>query len=121
MTNMTVGQDFYQQQVAALEAQDVDALVAQYHEDAVMIGFDFTVRGHEAIRQHLTAYLTQLGGMKLVSTDRFAETDDSIFFEATVHTPLAEAKVYDVFLLRDGRATHQWTGVASVSSFSFPT
>lgn len=121
MTDMTVGQHFYQQQVAALEAQDIDALVAQYHEDAVMIGFDFTVRGQEAIRQHLTGYLARLGGLKLVSTDRFAETGDSIFFEATIHTPMAEAKVYDVFLLRDGRATHQWTGVISVSPFSFPT
>jgi len=121
MADMTVGQAFYQQQVAALEAQDIDALVAQYHEDAVMIGFDFTVRGHEAIREHLTAYLAKLGGMKLVSTDRFAETEDSIFFEATVHTPLAEAKVYDVFMLRDGRATHQFTGVLSVSPLTFPT
>ncbi len=121
MSELTVGQDFYQQQVAALEAQDVDALVAQYHEDAVMVGFDFTARGHAAIREHLTGYLAKLGSLKLVSTDRFAETEDSIFFEATVHTPLAEAKVYDVFLLRDGRATHQWTGVVSVSPFSFPT
>ena len=121
MTDMTVGQDFYQHQVAALEAQDIDALVGQYHEDAVMIGFDFTVRGHQAIREHLTGYLTRLGSLKLVSTDRFAETADSIFFEATVHTPLAEARVYDVFVLRDGRATHQWTGVISVSPFSFPT
>lgn len=118
---MTIGQDFYQQQVAALEAQDIDALVAQYHEDAVMIGFDFTVRGHQAIREHLAGYLQRLGSLKLVSTDRFTETEDSIFFEATIHTPLAEAKVYDVFLLRDGKATHQWTGVISVSPFSFPT
>ncbi len=118
---MTVGQEFYHQQVAALEAQDIDALVAQYHEDAVMVGFDFTARGHQAIREHLTGYLAKLGGMKLVSTDRFAETEDSIFFEATVHTPLAEARVYDVFVLRDGRATHQWTGVISVSPLTFPT
>ena len=104
-----------------MEAQDIDALVRQYHEDAVMVGFDFTVRGQPAIREHLTAYLARLGSMKLVSTDRFAETEDSIFFEATVHTPLAEARVYDVFVLHDGRATHQWTGVISVSPFSFPT
>lgn len=118
---MTVGQDFYQQQVAALEAQDIDALVAQYHVDAVMVGFDFTVRGHEAIREHLTGYLAKLGGMRLISTDRFAETEDSIFFEATVRTPLAEARVYDVFMLRHGKATHQFTGVISVSPLTFPT
>ena len=33
----------------------------------------------------------------------------------------AEAKVYDVFMLRDGKITHQFTGVISVSPFSFPT
>ena len=43
-SNLTSGQKFYQEQVAALEAHDIDGLMEQYHDDAVVIGFDFTIR-----------------------------------------------------------------------------
>lgn len=118
---LTPGRAFYEEQVHCLETGDVDGLMAQYHDDAVMIGFDFVVHGREAIREHMRSYLKQTGQLKLKSTDRFAETEDSIFFEATIGTATAEAKVYDVFMLRNGRATHQFTGVISVSPSSFPT
>jgi hypothetical protein len=53
-----------------------------------------------------------LGGIELKSTDKYTETDDTIFFEATVVTgAFGEAKVYDAFVLRDGKATHHFTGV----------
>ena len=77
--------------------------------------------GREAIHEHLRSYLQQLGAIKLNSTDKFTETEDSIFFEATIETAAAEAKVYDVFILRDGKATHQFTGVLAVTPYSFPT
>ncbi len=119
--DLTPGRAFYNDQIANLEAHDIDGLMSQYHEDAVLVGFDFTVRGHDAIREHLEAYLQRLGRLRLVSTDKFTETEDSIFFEATIETQLAEAKVYDVFMLRDGKATHQFTGVISISPRDFPT
>jgi len=52
-----------------------------------------------------------LGYIKLVSTDKFTETEDSIYFEATVETKLGVVRVYDVFLLNDGKATHHFTGL----------
>src|SRR5258708_3026565 len=104
----TPGKAFYQQQIAALEAYDIDALMAQYHPDAAMIGFDFTVKGHAAIRKHFVGYLERLGTLKLKSTDKFTETDDSIFFEATITTNLGEPRVYNLFLLPGGTATHHF-------------
>ncbi len=44
----TPGKAFYQRQIAALEALDMDALMAQYYPDATIIGFDFTVKGHDS-------------------------------------------------------------------------
>lgn len=111
----TPGRAFYQRQIAALEAHDIDALMTQYHTDATMVGFDFIVKGHTAIRKQFDGYLERLGTLKLKSTDKFTETADSIFFEATITTQLGEARVYDVFLLRDGKATHHFSGVISVS------
>ena len=118
---VTPGWDFYNQQIACLEAHDIDGLMAQYHDDAVLISFDFTLRGREAIRRHMEGYLQRLGSVKLLSTDKFTETADAIFFEATIRTSLAEAKVYDVFMLRDGMTTHQFTGVIAINPMSFPT
>lgn len=112
----TPGQAFYGRQIAALEARDVDALLTQYHPDATMVGFDFTVRGHAAIRKHLEGYLERLGTLKLKSTDKFTETEDAIFFEATITSQLGEARVYDVFLLQVGKATHHFSGLISLQS-----
>lgn len=110
----TPGKAFYLRQIAALEAHDLDMILAQYHVDATMVGFDFTVQGHEAIRQHFENYLQQLGTLKLKSTDKFTETADAIFFEATISIQSGEARVYDVFMLREGKATHHFSGLISL-------
>lgn len=109
----TAGQAFYHRQVDFLARNDVDGLIeTQYAPDAVLVGFDFTVRGHAALREHFRNYLGHLGYIKLLSTDRFTETEDSIFFEATVETAGGTAVVYDVFILnRDGKSTHHFTGL----------
>ena len=111
---LTPGKAFYQRQIAALEARDLGTLLTQYHADATIVGFDFTVKGHVAIRKHFAGYLERLGTLKLKSTEKFTETEDAIFFEATVTSQLGEARVYDVFLLREGKATHHFTGLISL-------
>jgi hypothetical protein len=110
----TLGRAFYQRQIAALEARDLNALLAQYHPDATMVALDFVVKGHVAIKEHFESYLERLGTLKLKSTDKFTETEDAIFFEATIVSELGEARVYDVFMLRDGKATHHFSGVISL-------
>jgi ketosteroid isomerase-like protein len=113
----TPGQHFYQRQLKALAEKDIDTIVDQYQPDAQVIGFAFQVQGSEAIRKHFVAYVEQLGSLDLLSTDKWAETGDSIFFEATVNTAYGTARVYDVFVLRDGKATHHFTGLLSFTPF----
>ena len=43
------------------------------------------------------------------------ETADTLFFEATVHTATLEARVYDAFTLRDGKAHRHFTGLISAT------
>ena len=108
----STGKAFYEQQVAFLEAGDVDGLVEQqYNPDAQLIGFDYIVTGQAALRDHFRAYLQRLGGLELLSTDKFTETHDSIFFEATVRVGGGEARVYDAFVLDNGKISHQFTGL----------
>ncbi|MBV9019338.1 MAG: nuclear transport factor 2 family protein [Chloroflexi bacterium] len=112
---LTPGKAFYQRQIAALEAGDKDTLLTQYHPDAAIVGLDFAVKGHEPIGKHLEGYLEHLGALKVQSTDKFIEIEDAIFFEATITTNLGEARVYNVFLLRDEKATHHFTGLISLN------
>lgn len=113
----TSGRTFYDKQIRLLEAHDVDTLVnEQYHDDASLVSFDATLSGRDALRKHFHEYLRNLGSLEVLSTDRFTETDDAIFFEATVRTDHGIARVYDVFMLRGERATHHFTGVISLTS-----
>lgn len=115
----TAGKQFYDRQIKFLEANDVPGLIAnQYAADGVIVGFGFTRKGSAALLEHFTNYMAQLGKIKLLSTDKFTETDDSIFFEATVETAGGIAEVYDVFILNDeNKATHHFTGLKSFKPF----
>ncbi len=112
--SQTPGRKFYDRQIELLEAGDVEELVrSQYHEDAVLVGFDVMMRGHEELLRHFREYLQNLGSLRVLSTDKFTETEDSIFFEATARTDHGVARVYDVFMLDGGKITHHFTGVLS--------
>jgi len=108
----TPGKQFYEEQLDYLAARDIDGLVDNhYAEGGSIIAFDFVITGRAALKQHFQQYLEMLGYIKLKSTDKFRETEDSIFFEATVETKLGVVQVYDAFVLKDGKATHHFTGL----------
>ena len=108
----TPGKQFYQRQLDYLAAKDVDGLVENhYAEDGELISFDFTIKGQEALKEHFRGYLEMLGYIKVLSTDKFTETDNTIFFEATAETKLGVVQVYDAFVLREGKVVHHFTGV----------
>jgi len=104
---------FYERQIAALEARDIGKIAQQYRPDAQLLGFEVQVEGREAIRAHFERYLAGLGFIRLLSTDRWAQTSDSLFFEATVQTAAGQARVYDVFVLQGDQASRHFTGLIS--------
>jgi len=109
----TPGKAFYDRQIAFLEANDVEGLIhTQYAPEAQLVGFDnLHVTGTEALIEHFKGYLAGMGGIKVLSTDKFAEIEDGFMFEATVKVAAGTARVYDVFILKDGKATRHFTGV----------
>lgn len=108
----TPARALYERQLELLAKQDVDALVdEQYTADAEIISFDFVRRGEAEIRPHFEAYLANLVSLEVISTDQFAETDDTVFFEATVRTgAYGVVRVYDAWVLKDGRIHRHFTG-----------
>jgi carbon-monoxide dehydrogenase small subunit len=108
----TPGKRFYQRQVDYLLAGDADQLVDEnYHKDATLTSFEFRVRGHEALKEHFRQYLKWVHIQEVMSTDMFAETDQTVFFEATVRSNFGVVRVYDAFVLKDDKITHHFTGL----------
>jgi hypothetical protein len=112
MTTVTPGRKFYEEQLNYLFANDVDGLIDNhYNEDATLIGFDFIVKGRDALKKHFRNYLATLGKLEVKSTDKFQETADAAFLEASVVSDLGPAHVYDAWILENGKISYHFTGV----------
>ncbi len=102
----------YEDRVRLLMAGDVERLVEEhYHEDAVLVSFDFVVRGRQALKEHFRNFVKWVSIKEVVSTDRFVETEDAFFYEATAVTNYGVGRVYDCYHLRDGKIVYHFTGV----------
>jgi hypothetical protein len=109
----TFGWRFYDEQIALINAADADALVERhYATDGALLRLDGPVRGHKVLKPFFRECIKAIGSIQVLVTDQFVETADSIFFEATAQTEgFGRVRVYDAFVLRDGKATHHFTGV----------
>ena len=106
--------EVYERQLAFIAAKDVEGLIrTNYAEDAELLSFDYDIRGTDALIQYFTGYIDGLGYIKLLSTDKYTEGSDSVFFEATVETAGGIAQVIDVFVMRDGKIWRQFPGLRS--------
>jgi aerobic carbon-monoxide dehydrogenase small subunit len=108
----TPAKKFYRQQVEYLIAGDADALVeANYNDSAVLTSPEFTMHGKDELKKHFRNYLKWVKIQEVLSTDKFVETDNTVLFEATVRSNHGVVKVYDTFVLRDGKIDYHFTGV----------
>lgn len=111
-TTATPGRELYDRQIQFLISKDVDGLIdTNYTPDAELISFQNVVKGRDALKEYFRGYVQMLGDLVVESTDKFVETADAVFFEATVRSALGRVRVYDAFVLREGRISHHFTGV----------
>jgi hypothetical protein len=112
MSSKSPGRELYDRQIRFLLDKDVDGLIdTNYTADATLISFANVVKGREALKEYFRGYVEMLGDLEVESTDKFAESEDGVFFEATVRSALGRARVYDAFALRDGKIAVHFTGV----------
>ena len=112
MSEESAKRQLYEAQIRYLQAADVDGLIDnQYTQDALLVSFDNQIRGNAALKEYFRGYLQVLGTIEVLSTDRFVETEDAVFFEATMRTNLGQARVFDAWVLRDGKIAYHFTGV----------
>lgn len=102
----------YDKQLEILATKDHVRLIdEQYTPDAQLLNYQYHIVGADALKEYFKGYIANLGYLKLLSTDKYAEGDDSLMFEATVETAGGVAKVYDVFIVRDGKISHHFSGL----------
>jgi hypothetical protein len=103
---------FYDRHLQFLANNDPEGLIAnQYNDDAILITFTNQIRGAEALLPYFREYIKGLGYINVLSTDQYTEGDDSIFFEATAETAGGIARVYDVFILENGKISQHFSGL----------
>jgi hypothetical protein len=106
------GREFYDRHIQFLLDRDVDGLIANnYNEDAVLVTHTAIARGREELTRFFRGYLEVLGELEVLSTDKFTDTGDTILFEATMRSALGEARVYDAFVMREGKIDYHFAGV----------
>jgi hypothetical protein len=102
---------FYAEHVAYLDARDYVGLVENHYcEDAMVMSTEYIVIGREALYKHFAKYAGLMAHLRVISTDRWIESENTFAFEATAHTQWGLTRVHDAFVLRDGKIYRHFTG-----------
>jgi hypothetical protein len=101
--------DVFDRQVRLMESGDLDGLLGQYHEDAVLLRFDRAVRGRAALRDFYAAYLAQRP--RMLELLQYADADDLISYQALLELGGEERRAHGAIVLRGERIARQVTGL----------
>jgi hypothetical protein len=97
--------DLFDRQLAALHAENLDAVMANYRDDAVLIRFDAVARGIDQLRPAMAEYLSQKP--RTLRLNNLQATDDVLFYEADMSVGGAEVKAYGTLAIKDGKIWRQ--------------
>lgn len=100
----------FDRQVAALHNDDLDTVMQNYRDDAVLIRFDAVARGIDEVRTAMGEYMSlKPRTLKLVALQA---TDDVLFYEADMSIGGNAVKTYGTLALRDGKIWRQTAIIA---------
>ncbi len=101
-TTSRAPQEVFQHHVEALGAEDLEGIVSDYSEDALLITPDGALRGKEGVREGFVKLLDDLPGASWdLPTQIFA--DDILLLEWTADSEKAKVEDgIDTFVFRDG-------------------
>jgi hypothetical protein len=105
----TTPRALFDRQLRLIEAADLEGLLGQYHEDAVLLRFDRAVAGKAALREHFAAYLAQRP--RIAEVLQVAESEDLVSYQAVVVQGEDEVRAYGAFWVRGERIARQITGL----------
>ncbi len=112
------GRSFHLKYVACLQTRDLPGLLDLYDPDATLLSGDSgvaaAVAGAQGIAKFFGQYFGGLGSLSARPTGKYVEGQDSVLCETSVETADSIARVLDVFVLKDGKATHHFTSTVQV-------
>ncbi|MFI9558726.1 nuclear transport factor 2 family protein [Nonomuraea endophytica] len=98
-------EDLFTRQLTAIADGDLEAILAQYHEDAMIVRLDRVATGPTEIRAFFTAYLElkpQVAEIKALQA-----VDDTIFYNAVMTVNNNQVNAYGTLIIRDGQIWRQ--------------
>ncbi len=111
MAVTTPGRKFFDEHMAYIYAGKIDEMIDdQDAEDGVLISpFDVLstppphiVKGNKALKEFFHTYIAYQGSIQVEKSYNFAETDDSIFFQAIFTSKTGRWVVGDAWHMRGG-------------------
>ncbi len=111
-TPTTPGRKFFDEHMAYIYANKINEMIDdQYAQDAVLISpFNVLetppphiVRGNAALKAFFRTYIDYQGAIEVEELSNFAETPDSIFFQAIFTSKTGRWIVGDAWHMRDGK------------------
>jgi hypothetical protein len=110
---MSTPRELFDRHVRLTEAGDLEGLLGQYHEDAVLLRFDRVVRGKDALREHYGAYLAARPRFKELL--QVADTEDLVSYQAVIEQGDEEHRAYGAIWTRGERIVRQVSGLFPVA------
>ncbi|HET6506824.1 MAG TPA: nuclear transport factor 2 family protein [Baekduia sp.] len=104
----------FDRQLRLIAAGELEALVAQYHDDALLLRSDRPVVGHAALRDHFAALLATAPAIEVTQA---VEAQDVLSYQTTVTAGEEDpVRQYGMLVLRGERIARHVTGVFPVAS-----
>jgi hypothetical protein len=110
---MPTPRELFDRHVRLTEAGDLEGLLGQYHEDAVLLRFDRVVRGKDALREHYGAYLATHPRFKELL--QVVDTEDLVSYQAVIEQGEEEHRAYGTILTRGERIVRHVSGLFPVA------
>jgi hypothetical protein len=109
----TTPRELFDRHVRLTEAGDLEGLLGQYHEDAVLLRFDRVVRGKDALREH---YATSLAARpRFKELLQVADTEDLVSYQAVIEQGDEEHRAYGAIWTRGERIARHVSGLFPVA------
>jgi hypothetical protein len=111
-SSQTPGRKFFDEHMAYIYANNIDEMIDyQYAQNAVLISpFDVLktppphiVRGNKALKEFFRTYIDWQGAINVEKLYNFAETDESIFFQAIFTSNTGKWVVGDAWHMNAGK------------------
>src|SRR3954468_1697380 len=99
--------ELFDRHLRLIEAGDLEGLVGQYHEDAVLLRFDRTIAGKPALREHFSGWLA--AGPKVKELLNVAAGEDLVSYQAVLEQGGEEVRAYGAIFTRGERIARQVT------------